>query len=108
MKKEVHHFMSGANGMLPTVFDVQPPSKADRLHQAEKPVELLKQILEFITVDGKCVLDQFAGSGPLGEAALSMNRNSILIEKDHDTFSMMEQRLKNFALKLSVAQPVIA
>ena len=46
---EMKHYMSGAKGMLPTAFDIQPISKADRVHQSEKPVELLKQILEFVT-----------------------------------------------------------
>lgn len=53
----ISHFMSGAKGMLPTVFDVEPSSKADRIHQAEKPVELLKQIMEFITEEKEWVLD---------------------------------------------------
>ena len=62
--------MSGAKGMLPTVFDVEPPSKGNRMHQAEKPVKLLEQIMEFITEEKEWVLDQFAGSFSLGEAAL--------------------------------------
>ena len=45
---EIKHYMSGAKGMLPTAFDIQPISKVERIHQSEKPVELLKQILMFI------------------------------------------------------------
>ena len=62
--------MSGAKGMLPTVFDVEPSSKADRIHQAEKPVELLKQIMEFITEEKEwgtgpvCRFFCFRGSSP--------------------------------------------
>ena len=41
--------MSGARGMLPTVFDIEPPGKNSRIHQAEKPVELLQQLLGFVT-----------------------------------------------------------
>lgn len=93
---EEQHFMSGANGMLPTLFDVQPPSKSERIHQAEKPVHLLQQILDFITMDGECVLDQFAGSGALGEAAMEMGRNSILIEQDEIIFGTMKQRIEAF------------
>jgi len=37
------HYMSGASGMLPVVFDVPPPQKVVRRHQAEKLVALLKQ-----------------------------------------------------------------
>ena len=41
---EVKHFMSGVKGMLPTVFDVEPPSKKERKHQAEKPPKTRKVI----------------------------------------------------------------
>ncbi len=39
------------------------------------------------------VLDQFAGSGVLGEAALKTHRDSILIEKDFETFNKMCERI---------------
>ena len=88
------HFMSGAAGMLPTVFDVAPPSKKDKIHQAEKPVELLEQIIRFVTKEDELILDQFAGSGVLGEAALRSHRNSILIEKDAETFNKLRNRIE--------------
>ena len=84
--------MSGAHGMLPTNFNVSPPRK--KIHQAEKPVELLEQILNFVTLPGETALDQFAGSGVLGEAALNTGRNSILIEKDAETFQKLTERLQ--------------
>lgn len=90
---DVEHYMSGAAGMLPTVFDVAPVSKGEKLHQAEKPVELLQQILRFVTKEDELVLDQFAGSGSLGEAALKSHRNSILIEKDEDAFNRLRERI---------------
>jgi len=89
----VEHFMSGAAGMLPTVFDVAPVKKGDKIHQAEKPVELLEQILRFVTKEDELVLDQFAGSGVLGEAALNTHRNSILIEKDDETYNKLRERI---------------
>ena len=80
-------------GMLPTVFDVDPLAKKDKIHQAEKPVKLLEQILKFVTQEGELVLDQFAGSGVLGEAALNTHRDSILIEKDEKTYENIKRRL---------------
>lgn len=87
-------YMSGAKGMLPTVFDVEPVSKNDKIHQAEKPVELLEQILNFVSLPQEKVLDQFAGSGVLGEAALNQNRDSILIEKNEETFHKACERVE--------------
>lgn len=90
----IEHFMSGAAGMLPTVFDVVPTSKKDKIHQAEKPVELLRQILRFVTKEDEIALDQFAGSGVLGEAALLEHRDSILIEKDLATYNTLRARIE--------------
>lgn len=55
--------MIGTNGMLPTMFDVQPVPKNKKIHQSEMPVGLIEQILEFVTTEGEVVLDTFAGSG---------------------------------------------
>lgn len=98
-------YMSGTNGMLPTLFDVQPPSKSERIHQAQKPIELLEQIIDFVTLPNEVILDSFAGSGVLGASAFNKNRNSILIEKDKDIFETMkaniEQATKRKAVLLS-------
>ena len=87
------YYMSGTKGMLPTVFDVEPVSKADRIHQAEKPVELLEEIIGFITMPNEKILDQYMGSGVTGEAALNMKRDSILIEKDKNTYEKAVERI---------------
>lgn len=89
----VESFMSGANKMLPTMFDVNPPSKKDRIHQAEKPLLLIQQIIEHISKEGELLLDQFAGSGVVGEASLSKNRNCILIEKLKENVEKIIKRL---------------
>ena len=88
------YYMSGTNGMLPTVFDIEPVKKEQKIHQAEKPRELLEQIINYVTQPNEKILDQFAGSGVLGEAALNTNRDSVLIESDKDTFDNMVERLK--------------
>lgn len=88
-------YMSGCNGMLPTMFDVQPLSKRDRIHQSELPVSLCEQILQFVTYEGEVVLDSFAGSGVVGEAALRTKRNCILIEILRENIEKIMQRLGN-------------
>lgn len=45
---------------------------------------------------GDTVLDLFAGSGTLGEAAAQLNRNSILIGNNPDAIRIMLQRLEGF------------
>lgn len=89
-------YMSGCNGMLPTMFDVQPVPKKERIHQSEKPVLLIEQILQYITYEGECVLDSFAGSGVVGEAALNLKRDCILIELLKENVEKIKKRLKKF------------
>lgn len=86
--------MSGSAFMLPTEFDYQPPTKKERIHQAEKPVDLLVELLEAFTLPGEIVVDQFAGSGVLGAAALKLkNRIAILFESLHENVKKIAKRL---------------
>lgn len=51
------------------------------------------QLLEYLTKDGELVLDQFAGSGVVGEACMKKNRKAILIEKAYERVQAIQQRL---------------
>ena len=88
------HYMSGTAKMLPTCFDYDPPNQKNRIHQAEKPVELLEDLLSYISLEDEVILDQFAGSGNLGVACLKTKRNAILIEKSKEIFDKMVNNLK--------------
>lgn len=87
----VKHYMKGAAGMLPTVFDYAKPK--EMLHQAEKPVELLEAIISYVTLPEEIILDQFAGSGVLGEACTNTNRRCILIEIAQEFVEKIKIRL---------------
>lgn len=89
----IKHYMSGANGMLPTCFDFQPPDKDSRIHQAEKPVGLIESILNYFTYQDELVLDQFAGSGVVGEACINKKRRCILIEIAKECINSITKRL---------------
>lgn len=86
-------YMSGTAGMLPSVFDVPPVPRNQQIHKSEIPVALIEKILNFITYKGEMVLDQFAGSGSVGEAALRNGRNSILYEIDSENIEKIKYRL---------------
>ena len=92
-------FMSGANGMLPTCFNVQAVTRKDKIAQSEKPVALYEQILDFITRKGELVLDQFAGSGAVGEACIRKKRRCILIELAHEKVERIAERLRMISAK---------
>ena len=87
-------YMKGTAKMLPTVFNVDKTSKAQQIHQAEKPVALFEELLEYITLPNELVLDQFAGSCNIGKACLNKGRNALLIEKDMDNFNAAAKALE--------------
>ena len=76
------------------MFDVEPVSRNGRIHQAEKPIELLEQIIEFVTEEKEWILDQFAGSFVSGEAALKSGRNSICVEISEEYFQQGKERMQ--------------
>ena len=78
------HYMSGAARMLPAMFDVEPVPRNQKIHQSELPVELCEQLIPYLTREGEVILDQFAGSGAVGVAALRLGRRCIMIEKSHE------------------------
>ena len=82
-------YMKGTNGMLPTTFDYQPRNKNDKVMEAEKPVELLEDIISYISNPFETLLDQYAGSGNFVVACFNTKRNSIAIEKDNIMFDKM-------------------
>ena len=81
--------------MLPTMFDIQPVSKKNKIHQSELPVELCEEILEYVTYQGEIVLDSFAGSGAVGVAALNKKRSCILIEILKENIEKIKNRFKS-------------
>ena len=50
-------------------------------------------ILQYVTYEGEIVLDSFAGSGVVGEAALNTKRNCILIEILKENIDKIKNRL---------------
>jgi len=70
----------------------------NRIHPTEKPVGLLKYLLEVYSRPGDLILDPFSGSGSLGEAAISMKRNAILVERDPEFYAKSIDRLNRTSL----------
>lgn len=87
-------YMSGCNGMLPAMFDVQPVPKNKKIHQSELPLLLCEQILKYVTYEGEVILDSFAGSGVIGEAALNIKRSCILIEILRENIEKIKKRFE--------------
>lgn len=65
-----------------------------RVHPNQKPIDLLKYLINTYTIEGDMVLDCFAGSGSTLVAAKELNRKFIGIEKEKKYFDICVERLK--------------
>ncbi len=57
-----------------------------KLHPTQKPVKLLKKLINLFTDEGETVIDPVAGSGSTLIAALQLNRNSYGFEIDRKIY----------------------
>jgi len=62
-------------------------------HPTQKPLSLISQLIEKHSNSGDLILDNFAGTGTVGEACVKLDRKYILIEKEEIYFNMIENRL---------------
>ena len=76
----------------------------DRKHPTEKPVELLKALISWSTVEGETVLDPFCGSGSTLVAAEELGRNWIGIEKDPHWYDVARARIAELRKRKEVVE----
>lgn len=65
----------------------------ERVHSTQKPLSLMKALVEDFTQRGDLVLDPFMGSGTTGVACLELGRRFVGIECDPATFAQACTRL---------------
>lgn len=70
-----------------------------RIHPTEKPVPLLRYLIELFSSPNELLLDPFAGSASLGEAAILSGRKAILVEQDLEFFTKGADRLRGLIKK---------
>lgn len=74
-----------------SVLEVANPK--NKKHPTEKPVELMKILIENSSNPGDIILDPFLGSGTTAVAAVNTNRHYIGFELDEKYFDIACQRL---------------
>ena len=55
---------------------------ASRVHETQKPLRLMRELVRLFSDPGEVILDPHAGSGTTGVAALLEGRRVILVERD--------------------------
>lgn len=77
------------------MFEVQKDSYGNNtFHATQKPVELMRQIIEIYSNEGDVVLDAFMGSGSTGIACIQTDRKFIGIELDEEYFNISKNRIE--------------
>ena len=74
---------------------IQVNNVRNKQHPTEKPIDLMKILIENSTNENDIVLDPFMGSGSTGVACVNTNRNFIGIEMDDNYFKIASERIKN-------------
>jgi len=70
------------NGTPCDVFNIKRVPSNTKIHPSEKPAELIRELINLLSLPGEVVFDGFAGSGVVAESARDTNRRAIVVEKD--------------------------
>ena len=72
---------------IPDVLTHKRIYSGKRIHDAEKPVELIMDLIKFCSKEGDVILDPFGGSMATARAGLRLNRNTICVDIDPEMIS---------------------
>ncbi len=88
-----------ARGKLPTDtwwHTIVPTNGKEKTgYPTQKPIGILKRVIQGSSKPGDVVLDFFAGSGTTGEAALALGRRFILVDRNQQALEVMARRFAN-------------
>lgn len=68
-----------------------------KIHPAQKPVNLLKRLIEIFTDEGDVVIDPCAGSGTTLRACAELNRNAYGFEVSKHFYTEATQKMLDFS-----------
>ena len=95
-----------ARGKLPTDVwwhtIVSPTGNEKTGYATQKPLGILRRIIQASSAEGDAVLDPFAGSGTTGAAAIELGRAVVLIDESPDAVAIIEKRLGITAERVAI------
>lgn len=86
-QKEMHNFIESPICM-------RPERLSDPKHPTQKPVSILKKMIEIATNPDDIVFDPFMGVGSMGVASLELGRRFIGVEIDQNYFEAAKKRIE--------------
>src|SRR5579885_582370 len=90
------HTPRGDSGSAARFFYAAKADADDRIgskHPTVKPIDLMQYAVRLVTPQGGTILDPFAGTGTVAEAAFREGMQSILIERDPDYQADIRRRM---------------
>ncbi len=72
---------------------VSPTGKEKTGYPTQKPLSIINRIVKVHSNPGDRLLDFFAGSGTLGEAAIRLGRSAVLVDNNPEAMEVMVKRL---------------
>lgn len=96
-KKHTWNFISQAemHNFIESSICMKPERLSNPKHPTQKPVAILKKMIEIASNENDIVFDPFMGVGSTGVAALELNRRFIGIEVDGTYFDAAKKRIIN-------------
>ena len=86
--------MRGTGHMIFNWFTWERDGKEiPKIHPAQKPVKVLKQLIEIFTDPGDVVIDPCAGSGSTLRAAMEMGRSAFGFEIDRNFYNRAKNEM---------------
>ncbi len=96
-KKHTWNFISQAemHNFIESPICMRPERLSNPKHPAQKPVSILKKMIEIASNKDDIIFDPFMGVGSTGVAALELDRRFIGVELDESYFNAAKQRVEN-------------
>ena len=85
----------GSGKMIKNWFYWEKDKDVPKIHPTQKPVNLLKQLIEIFTDEGDVVIDPVAGSGSTLRACAELNRSCYGFEIKKDFYKLAKEKMLN-------------
>ncbi len=108
-KKHTWNFISQAemHNFIESAICMKPERLSNPKHPTQKPVAILKKMIEIASNENDIIFDPFMGVGSTGVAALALNRRFIGIEIDDIYFEAAKKRIEEALLQRDLfSQPI--
>ena len=94
-QKEMHNFIESPICM-------RPERLSEPKHPAQKPVAILKKMIQIASNEGDIIFDPFMGVGSIGVAAIEMGRRFIGVEIDETYYKAAKERINDMDYKKNI------